>query len=634
MCGICGIVGSSTSHPEHETIVKNMMDVLRHRGPDAEGMASGEHFVFGHKRLAIIDVEHGTQPMQSEDGLVTLVYNGEIYNYLELRQELIRKGFHFRTFSDTEVLLRLYLAEGMECVKRVNGMFAFALFDKRKNLFCAARDHFGVKPFYFSMLQDGGLIFASEIKALFQHPAMQADVDFSALQQYITFQFCLNSDTLFKHVRKLEPAHYLTWDLTQETPEVKKYWSLDYEVDTYHTEEYFLDNLLLLLEDSMHIQLRSDVPVGAYLSGGLDSSSVTCLAASKYGEGFQCFTGKFSEGPEYDESPYARTVVERCDCQYHEVIPTAEDFIELLPQLIYCMDEPAAGPGMFPQYMVSKLAKEHVTVVLGGQGGDELFGGYARYLVAYLEQCLKGAIFETQEEGRHIVTMESIIPNLPLMKQYVPMLKNFWKDGMFDPMDQRYFRLINRAHDLQQILQPEFWSGRKQHSIFEQFQQIFNDPETPSYINKMLHFDQQTLLPALLQVEDRMSMAVSLESRVPLLDYRIAELTAKMPPNLKFKGGQTKYALKRVMRSFLPRMVLDRKDKMGFPMPLKEWWGGPVKEFVEDILLGKTSRERGIFQRQGLETLLRKEGRYGRQIWGALCLELWFRIFIDGDGIL
>jgi asparagine synthase (glutamine-hydrolysing) len=278
------------------------------------------------------------------------------------------------------------------------------------------------------------------------------------------------------------------------------------------------------------------------------------------------------------------------------------------------------------------LAKEHVTVVLGGQGGDELFGGYARYLVAYLEQCLKGSIFETQEEGRYIVTLESIIPNLPLLRQYVPMLREFWRDELFESMDQRYFRLVDRAHDLKHVLHPDIWSETEHASVSEKFRMIFNFPETKSYINKMLHFDQQTLLPALLQVEDRMSMAVSLESRVPLLDYRVAELAAKMPPNIKFKGGQTKYALKRVMRSFLPATVLERKDKMGFPVPLKEWWNGPVKEFVEDILLGKTCRERGIFRKQGLETVLRKEGRYGRQIWGALCLELWHRIFINRNG--
>ena len=629
MCGICGIVGPSTSHPTSRSVVRDMMDILHHRGPDDEGLIVGENFVFGHKRLAIIDLEYGAQPMQSDDELITLIYNGEIYNYLELRQELIRKGVRFKTFSDTEVLLRLYENEGPGCVERLNGMFAFAIFDSRNNLFFAARDHFGIKPLYYSFLQDEGLIFASEIKALLQHPEIKAELDYQSLHQYLTFQFCLNNDTLFKNINKLEPAQYLLWSLGKKAPEFKKYWGLDYQIDTYHTEEYFLDNLLLLLEESVHLQLRSDVPLGVHLSGGIDSSSVTCLAASKYGSGFKCFTGKFAEGPEYDESHYARSVTEAKQCEYYEVIPSAQDFIELIPKLIYYMDEPAAGPGLFPQYMVSRLAKENVTVVLGGQGGDEIFGGYARYLVAYLEQCLKGAIFETQEEGRHIVTLDSIIPNLPLIQQYVPMLKAFWSKGLFEPMDQRYFRLVDRAHDLKQILNPEIWSKAEHVAVFEQFRTIFNAPSTKSYINKMLYFDQRTLLPALLQVEDRMSMAVSLESRVPLLDYRIAELLAKMPPPIKFRGGQTKYALRRIMRSFLPTPVLERKDKMGFPVPLKEWWGGSVKEFVEDILLGQTSRERGIFQKPGLEIVLRKEGQYGRQIWGALCLELWHRTFID-----
>lgn len=629
MCGICGVVGSSLLPPANQSIVRKMMDTLQHRGPDSQGFVSGEHFIFGHKRLAIIDLEYGIQPMQSDDQRVTLIYNGEIYNYLELRQSLIRQGVRFKTFSDTEVLLRLYETKGPDCVKQLNGMFAFAIFDSRNNIFFAARDHFGIKPFYYSILQNGDLVFASEIKALLQHPAIEAELDRQALHQYVTFQFCLNSNTLFKNVNKLEPAHCLLWTLDKNAPALTQYWNLDYQVDIYHTEEYFLDNLLLTLENSIQIQLRSDVPVGAYLSGGLDSSSVTSLAASKYGNRFRCFTGKFAEGPEYDESHYARSVAETKECEYYEVIPSAQDFIDLISKLIYHMDEPAAGPGLFPQYVVSRLAKEHVTVVLGGQGGDEFFGGYARYLMAYLEQCLKGAIFETQEEGRYIVTLESIIPNLPLIQQYVPMLKMFWREGLFEPMDQRYFRLIDRSHDLKRVLCPEMWSEAEYNSVFEQFREIFNTPPIGSYINKMLSFDQRTLLPALLQVEDRMSMAVSLESRVPLLDFRIAELLARMPPAFKFKGGQTKYALRQIMRSFLPATVLERKDKMGFPVPLKEWWDGPLKEFVRDILLGKTCSERGIFQRRGLEAVLKKEGRYGRQIWGALCLELWHRIFID-----
>lgn len=633
MCGICGIIGPMAFNPASRSVVQQMMAALAHRGPDDQGLVSGDNFIFGHRRLSVIDPEYGAQPMQSEDGEMTLVYNGEIYNYMELRQELSQQGVKFRTFSDTEVLLKLYQRLGPKCIDRLNGMFAFAIYDGRNKRFFAARDHFGIKPFYYSLLPDNSLVFASEIKGLFHCPHIQPALDREALNQYLTFQFCLGDKTLFQNVQKLEPANYLIW--TEDGANIKntRYWNLDYSIDTHHTEEYFVDSLLLLLQDSIKGQLRSDVPLGVYLSGGLDSSTVTTLASSQYGSGLKSFTGKFLEAPVYDESRFARIVADESNCMYHEIVPTAQDFVELLPKLIYHMDEPAAGPGLFPQYLVSKLANKHVTVVLGGQGGDEIFGGYARYQVAYLEQCLKGSIFETQEEGSHIVTLESIIPNLPLLKQYVPMLKQFWQQGVFHPMDRRYFRLVDRSHDLQQALHPDLWENYDSEEIFEQFQSIFNHTATKSYFNKMTHFDQQTLLPALLQVEDRMSMAVSLESRVPLLDYRIAELVASMPPTLKFKGGNTKYVLKKAMSSLLPKAILERKDKMGFPVPLMEWWNGPAKGFVSDILLSKSCKDRGIFEPKVLEELTRKESRYGRSLWGALCLELWHREFIDGNTI-
>lgn len=630
MCGICGIIGPTASHPESRDIVEKMMATLSHRGPDDQGKVIGANFVFGHTRLAIIDLEYGAQPMQSEDGQVTVIFNGEIYNYMELRQELIQQGIRFRTFSDTEVILKLYQLLGPDCVHKFNGMFAFAIYDQSKKMFLAARDHFGIKPFYYATLPDNSLIFASEIKALFHHPDIKPVVNHQALNQYFTFQFCLEDKTLFQNIHKLEPATYLVLQENGKNLQKTRYWGLEYTIDTHHTEEYFVDKLLLLLQDSIRGQLRSDVPLGAYLSGGLDSSTVTTLASSRHGSGLKSFTGKFLEGPAYDESHFARIVAEENNCMYHEIVPTAQDFVELLPKLIYHMDEPAAGPGLFPQYLVSKLANKHVTVVLGGQGGDEIFGGYARYQVAYLEQCLKGSIFETQEEGSHIVTLESIIPNLPLLKQYIPMIKQFWQQGVFEPMDRRYFRLVDRSHDLQQVLHPDLLESYDREEVFEQFQSFFNHTDTKSYFNKMTHFDQQTLLPALLQVEDRMSMAVSLESRVPLLDYRIAELVASMPPTLKFKGGKTKYILKKAMAVLLPKAILERKDKMGFPVPLNEWWGGPAKDFVTDILLSKSSKERGIFNPEGLEELMHKEAQYGRQVWGALCLELWFREFFDG----
>ena len=629
MCGICGIVGAQSAQTEILSVVQNMMEKLAHRGPDDEGLEATENFVFGHRRLSIIDLEHGSQPMTSPDGNLVLVYNGEIYNYIELRQELTRKGVRFRTFSDTEVILHLYQTYGFKCLQKLNGMFAFAIYDKSKQTFFAARDPFGIKPFYYARLPGEEFIFASEIKALFCHEKIRPRLNPEALNEYLTFQFCLGEKTLFKDIYKLEPGHYLIKNRHDEKPKVEKYWDLSYEIDTHHTKEYFIDKLQLLLQDSIRWQLRSDVPIGGYLSGGLDSSTIVTLASLQYENGFKCFTGKFNDGPSYDESDYARIVAADSQCEYHEIIPTPDDFINNIQRLIYYMDEPAAGPGIFPQYLVSKLAKEHVTVVLGGQGGDEIFGGYARYLVAYLEQCLKGGIFETQEEGKFVVTLESIIPNLPLLKQYVPLLKSFWKEELFAPMDVRYFRLIDRSQDLKYILHPDIWYEYNQQNVFESFQKVFNDPQTRSYLNKMTHFDQKTLLPALLQVEDRVSMAVSLESRVPLLDIRIAQLVASMPPTIKFEGGQTKYILKKAVEELVPKTILDRKDKMGFPVPLMEWFNDPIKDFVMDILFSAKTKERGFFNTGGLKYLLNNQTQFGRQLWGALCLELWFEEFLD-----
>ncbi len=634
MCGICGIVGNDINSIENQNIVKKMMDMMFHRGPDCEGLKYGDKFVFGHRRLSIIDIENGTQPMTSDDGLITLTYNGEIYNYVELRQELSRRGVKFKTFSDTEVLLKLYEIEGEKCVHFLNGMFAFAIFDERKNICFAARDHFGIKPFYYSFLQDKSMVFASEIKALIKHPSLITEVNDDAINEYLTFQFCINDKTLFKSINKLEPGNYFIWHLgSDKNPEIKSYWDTNYEVDNYHTDEYFLDRLLILLQDSIHQQLRSDVPVGSYLSGGLDSSTVTTLAAMQYGDNFQCFTGRFSEGAIYDESRYSEIIANNSKCKLHYITPTASDFVNLLPKLIYYMDEPVAGPGLFPQYMVSAAAAKNVRVVLGGQGGDEVFGGYTRYLVAYLEQCLKGAIYETQEEGQHVVTLNSIIPSLPYLKDYTPMLKSFWRDGLFEPMENRYFHLIDRSHDLKNILSSDMLAQYHKDKVFEEFLTIFNKPDTTSYVNKMLNFDQKTLLPALLQVEDRVSMAVSLESRVPLLDHRIIELANSLPPPFKFKNGSSKYVLRKAVENIVPDDILHRTDKKGFPVPLNEWMaGGVVRDFVFEALLGKRCKERGIFNPKGIEELLNNEKQFGRQIWGALCLELWYQIYIDGLG--
>lgn len=629
MCGIAGILASHRLTPDRLGAMRSMLDSISHRGPDGEGLAEFDQALLGHRRLAIIDLEHGQQPMYSDDGRYVLVYNGEIYNYVELRQSLSQQGVHFDSFSDTEVLLRLLLSGGRDAVKRLNGMFAFVLYDRETGEWIAARDPFGIKPLYYAIAGDE-FVFASEIKALLLHPALGARRDERALQQYLTFQFCLGDRTLFEGVRKLEPATIMS-GRGGEIRSVRSYWQSDYEIDQYHTEEYFIDRLRALIDDSVRLQIRSDVPLGGYLSGGLDSSLVCSLASRHVELPFSMFHGRFAEGPAYDESNYARAVVADSGGIYHEVVPTEAHFVEMMPRIIEALDEPVAGPGVFPQMSVSRLARTQVKVVLGGQGGDEIFGGYARYLVGYLEQALKGAILETQEEGRHLVTLESIVPNLAILKQYRPLLVQFWSSGLFEEMDARYFRLIDRSPDLAQFLTPDFQATVDRAGLWEDFAVIFNTPETKSYINKMTHFDQKTLLPALLQIEDRVSMAVSLESRVPLLDTRIADLVTAMPPPLKFQGGRTKHILKKAIRDSVPEAVLNRKDKMGFPVPLKEWMrGGPVRDFVADTLLSEPSRNRGIYRPEALEEMLSNHGVGARQLWGALSLELWHRRFIDG----
>lgn len=631
MCGISGIFGPNAGEDEGRALVAAMSSRLSHRGPDDAGFAHGRGFALGHRRLSIIDVEHGHQPMFSEDGRYVLVYNGELYNFVELRQRLIQRGARFSTFSDTEVLLKALIADGEAVLPRLNGMFAFAFLDTHSGNWIMARDPFGVKPLYFAT-HGGYITFASEIKALLCDPALRAEADWHGIEHYLTFQFCLGQQTMFRGVQRVEPGCVIVGN-SERVERVARYWDTDYTIDDSHQEAYFADQLRVLLNDAVHLQTRSDVPIGAYLSGGLDSSVVATLAAQYVDGPMRLFHGRFSEGLQYDESQYARAVANGIvGSQLHITAPTAADFVADMPRLIYAMDEPVAGPGLFPQYRVSMLAAQHVKVVLGGQGGDEIFGGYARYLVGYLEQALKGAIFETQEEGRHLVTLASIIPNLPLLRNYQPLMQAFWRDGLFEDMDRRYFHLIDRSPDLERILTEDALARYDRKRVFSEFQSIFNHPDTRSLLNKMTHFDQKSFLPALLQVEDRVSMAVSLESRVPLLDTRIVDLVTRMPPAVKFNGGQVKHIFKRAVASLVPEPILNRKDKMGFPVPFSEWLkGGPVRDFVGDILLGQRSRERGLFRPAALERLMQAEGQYGRQLWGALCLELWHQRFIDAE---
>ena len=599
---------------------------MRHRRADDSGEFEEGAVAFAHRRLAIIDVAGGHQPMATERSVI--VFNGEIYNYIELRDELRARGHEFRTASDTEVILRLYDEYGPDCVARLNGMFAFVLYDRLHGQVLFARDHFGVKPLYLHATAER-MLFASEIKALLRDPEVKATADLEGVQEYLTFQYVLGARTMFQGITKVLPGEYHLISLTSGAHRSVRYWEPRFHPDHAHTESYFVEQIRWLLADAVRLQIRSDVPIGTYLSGGLDSSLVTALASRASSGPLQTFTGRFAEGPEFDETGYARMVAESCGASMQIVTPTEADFVDLMPRLVYHMDEPVAGPGLFPQYMVSRAASRRVKVMLGGQGGDEIFGGYARYLVAYFEQAIKGAIQEDNEEAEHIVSLASILPNLPTLRQYVPMLQGFWRSGLFEEMDRRYFRLVDRSGGALSLLSADFRACYGREALFERFQQVFNHPDTRSYYNKMTHYDLVTNLPALLQVEDRVTMASSLESRVPLLDYRLADLIASMPPGMKFKGGELKYVLKRAIGDLLPEAILNRKDKMGFPVPLHVWARGRSRDFFADVLLSRRCRERGLFDPVEVEKLMAYEGAYGRRLWGLLNLELWFQIFID-----
>ncbi|TAF65992.1 MAG: asparagine synthase (glutamine-hydrolyzing) [Cytophagales bacterium] len=626
MCGIAGIF--QINHNEYSNLghhLEVMNQLQAHRGPDGEGFwqHSNQFVGFAHRRLSIIDLETGKQPI-TDDAKNTICYNGEIYNYIELREEL-KSSYNFKTTSDTEVILAAYLKWGADCVLHLRGMFAFVIWDERQQRLFCARDRFGIKPFYYAIVNDT-FYFASEAKSLVPFlPEIEVDTD--ALKDYLVFQLYLYGKTLFKGINELLRSHRIVIENGNITKEC--YWEVYYDLDWEHTPKYFSDQLQELIEESIKYHLRSDVPVGAYVSGGIDSGIIASVAARmQQGTIFKAFTGKFELGELYDESHYARSLANMRQMDLHEVSITHTDFIDSIEKVIYHLDYPVAGPGSFPQYHVSKLAANHCKVVLGGQGGDEIFGGYTRYLVAYFEQCIKGAIDGTLNNGNFVVTYESIIPNLISLQNYKPLLKDFWREGLFESIDKRYYQLINRAPSLKNEIK---WEALGNYQPFEKFSKIFNGDNVgkESYFDKMTHFDFKTLLPGLLQVEDRMSMAHSLESRVPFLDHKIVEFAAKMPSNVKFKDGTLKMILLNTMKHELPKDIVDRKSKMGFPVPLNEWLKKEIKDFVYDVFNTAKNKNRHYFNHEAILNGLDGESQFGRKIWGLLSLEIWYQQYYD-----
>jgi asparagine synthase (glutamine-hydrolysing) len=628
MCGVAGYIvlqaHTAVVHPKSLAI---MGELIAHRGPDGDGAWTHDDTRVGltHRRLSIIDLSSAAaQPMLSSSGNA-LTYNGEIYNYKELRSTLKKDGRVFSSHSDTETILGLYEKMGVEAVAQLRGMFAFALWDERQNRLVLARDRFGIKPLYYTV-QDGVLYFASEQKALLPFlPTIRTNA--AALAEYLTFQYTISEATMFEGIKQLMPGHYMT--VQNSAINITKYWDVNYEVDYSWTAETAEERLRELLADSIDIHLRSDVEVGAYLSGGIDSSLMAILASGKSEFGGKGFHGRFTDYPGYDESAFAHEASAAFGGDLRVLDITATDFQEHIRSVIWHLDQPTAGPGSFPQYMISAIAAKEVKVVLGGQGGDEIFGGYARYLIAYFEQCIKAAIDGTYKDGNYVVTIESIIPNLGILREYKPLMREFWKEGLFGPLDERFLRLVDRSTDMRSEV---MWQDLDLGTVKESFFKIFNsraNVRKEAYFDSMTHFEFKTLLPALLQVEDRMSMAHGLESRVPFLDHPLVEFAASVPADLKFEGGHLKHLLKNGYRDTLPRSVLERRDKMGFPVPLKEWFGNELRPFVTEILSNMHNRQREYLNTEEILKNFGDEAQFSRKTWGLLSLELWQQEFHD-----
>jgi len=626
MCGIAGVANFKAPIKQLETKLHVMNRLIAHRGPDDKGVWFNKDRTVGlaHRRLSIIDLsKHAHQPMVSPYGDV-IVFNGEIYNHVELR-EALRPHWSFQTQSDTEVILAAYKVYGVDCVKHFKGMFAFVIWDNAK-LFCA-RDHFGIKPFYYTH-QDNHFYFASESKALLPFlPSIKTARE--SFVEYITFQYPMGNRTLFRDIYQLEPAHAML--ITADGEKIWRYWDVHFNIDYDHTPNYFSEKLQDILHESIKLHTRADVDIGAYVSGGIDSSLIGLLATKEKNKHLPLYHGRFLEDKAYDESEYAQYAADMCGTPLNIRDMTSQDFAAHFKNIIYHLDFPVAGPGVFPQYMVSEMAAKQVKVVLGGQGGDEIFGGYARYVIAYFEQCIKAAIEGNYKKGNFVVTAESIIPNLEVLKAYKPLLKRFWSHGLFESLEKRYFALVDRGLDLDGEV--HFSSAEKDY-VYNEFLDVFSAAKfenAESYFDSMTHFDFKCLLPGLLHVEDRVSMAHGLEARVPFLYYPLIEFVATIPADVKFADGKMKHMLKQTFADVLPPQILNRKDKMGFPVPLNEWIKGDLNEFVYDILHTALKRDHSYIDYKRIISTIENTGKFSRKTWGFLCYEMWQQVFHDQE---
>jgi len=621
MCGICGKLNFAHDSPISAESVRRMLDPISHRGPDAEGIYTSGPVGLGHKRLRIIDLATGKQPMCNEDGSVWVTYNGEVYNYKELTAYLVGKGHRFKSTSDTEVIVHLYEEFGEDCVKHLRGMFSFALWDDRKKTLLVARDRVGIKPLYYVQTPTS-FLFASEIKAILADPSIQAEVEPTLIDRFLTYFYMPGEQTLFRSIRKLAPGHYLT--IKNGHVSIQQYWDLSF-TPVKRTFDQAVEELEHLLSATVRDHMISDVPVGVLLSGGVDSSAVLSFAVENTSKPISTFTVGF-EGGCTDERPFARMAAKAYRAQNHEISITAQAFWDFLPKYIWHMEEPVCEPPAIALYYVSKLAREHVTVLLSGEGGDEAFGGYQSYRNFYWLEKLKNSLGPFASMAG---TMASVCMNgNSRYGKYGSLLRTPLPDYYYSHSSGPY-EIFNSHY--RELYTPDFLAAIAADSRATPSQAYFTRTKHLDALNRMLYVDTKTWLPDDLLIKaDKMTMANSLELRVPLLDQRILEFAASLPPNYKLKNTNGKHILKKALSKRVPIEILHRK-KAGFPVPYTAWLNNDLRKLVSEVLLDDATIARGYFRREAVEKIIYSPpgGSNAKEVFSLLILELWHRTFLD-----
>lgn len=628
MCGIAGFIDIESAsavreHGERARLLDRMCRVIRHRGPDDQGVFVEDGVALGMRRLSIIDLAGGHQPMSGEDGSVNIVFNGEIYNYRDLQTELESCGHSFQTSSDTEAIVHAYEEYGHACVNKLRGMFAFAIWDRRSRSLFIARDRVGKKPLYYTVTPGGTCVFGSELKSLLEHPEVARETDLDALDAYFSLGYVPDPLTIFRGIHKLPPGCYLTF--SEGTAKTTQYWDFNYEQDpTPRSEEDYLDELRELLDEAVNLRLVADVPLGAFLSGGIDSSIVVALMARHMGRPVKTFSIGFEEDS-YNELKYARLTAEKFGTDHHEFFVTP-DICSIVDELAWHFDEPFADSSAIPTFMVSKLARQYVKVVLSGDGGDELFAGYTRYVVdrqradfALLPQFIRKGLMQPVSRR---------LPHRTWGRNYLHNVAQDPLDRFLDSMS--VFTSLNKRLLYSDDLKRRLTDDRK---VSELFRECAAKVKTGKPLDALLYIDSKTYLPGdILTKVDRMTMAVSLEARAPLLDHKLIDFVTRIPASMKLSGLETKHLLKRAVRDLVPSEILHR-PKQGFGVPIQQWINNELRDRIRDTLMDSRTRQRGYVNGRYVEVLLDEHERGRRDhsmaLWSLLMLELWHRTFVD-----